>query len=888
MRPLHDLVSAWRRLTALFGRGRVADEVDDEVRFHMEMRREQLERDGATPADAMRAARRDFGNVTRLREETTAMWTFPSVESVAKDVRFALRMLCRAPGFSVVAIVVLSTAIGANAAIFSLVDAVLVRGLPYERSERLVLLIGTVERATVERRGNSYPDFLDWRAQATLFEEMAVYINAAVTLADGGAPERVQMEGVSPSYFGLLGVAPMLGRTFRTDENRTGDAVAVLSHALWQRRFGADPAVVGRSVRLDAATYDVIGVMPPGFAGLTDQAVLWTPFATLMPQSVRESRGARGFFAVARLVDGTAIESAQAELDGISRQLALEYPNSNVGRAVEVSPLSVEAFGQVRPAILALMGAVGLVLLLACANVATLLIGRSEGRKREMALRTALGAGWSRLLRQLVTESVVLTGSGAVVGLCVAWAAVRLLVAFSPLSLPSFVEPALGGPVMLFVTGVSLACAVLMGIAPALNARAGRLADAFKDSSRGSSSGLGSVRVRNVLVVAEVCLAVILLVGAGLMIRTVQNVGAIDPGFETESVLSLSLSVPRTKTEVARDTPRVDGVSWGVIVERLTAVPGVTSVALASDLPLGPDSSAIFYSAEGDSTSGAQAQPRAYIHRVTPNFFNTMGVPLVAGRTFDTVETESDRGVVIVSASVAERFWPGEDPVGKRIKRGALTSDAPWWTIIGVVPELNYRALPENPTADPDIYLPYADSAEHAVVLRTSVEPEEVVPSVRRVAAELVPGAVVYDIASVAQRATAMTASSDFTTWLMGIFALVALTLAAIGIYGVMSYLVTQRTREFGIRLALGATGGGIVRMVLRRGAPLIGAGLVLGVTAAIGVSRVLESMLFGVSTLDLSSAVAVALLAIVAGVACLVPAYRAARVDPIVAIRAE
>ena len=887
MRIVHAVLGTWHRLVSLLRRHRIADEVDDEVRFHMEMQREQLERGGMSPTKAARAARRQFGNVTRLREETRAVWTFPSAESVVQDLTFALRTLRRAPGFSVVAVLVLAIAIGANAAIFSLVDAVLVRGVPYPESERLVLLIGTVERTAIERRGNSYPDFLDWRTQATSFDDMAAFTGRAVTIFGGETPERVQIEGVSASYFDVLRMAPALGRVFSHAEDEVGDLVAVLGNGLWQRRFGGDPAIVGRSIRVDAATYDVIGVMPAGFAGLSDQAELWVPIATTMRQAVRESRGVRGFFAVARLAEGTELEQAQAELEAISIQLEEGYPDTNEGRAVEVSPLAVEAFGDVRPAVLALMGAVGLVLLLACANVATLLVGRSESRQREIAVRTALGAGWSRLLRQLVTESLVLTGVGAIAGLGVAWVSVRLLIAFSPLPLPSFVEPELGAPVLVFVVGVALVCAVLLGIAPALHARVGRLTDALRESARGSSST--SFHVRHVLVVSEVFLAVILLVGAGLMIRTVQNVNAIDPGFEMESVLSMTLSVPRDSGEVMEPagTPTAF-VPWRLIIERLAAVPGVASASLASDSPLAGDSSAIFYSAEGDSMSSAQAMPRAYVHRATPGFFDTLGIPLVAGRTFDDAEVSGDRGVVIVSQNVVERFWPGEDPIGKRIKPGRFDSDSTWWTIVGVVPELNYRALPENPTADPNLYLPYVDREVHAMMLRTEVEPDSIVSSVRRAVAGLAAGTVAYNISSVSGRAQGMMASSQFTTWLMGLFAFAALVLAVVEIYGVMSYLVTQRTREFGIRLALGADAHEIFGMVLRRGAPLISVGLVLGVMAALAMSRLIESMLFGVSTLDSSSAVAVTLLAVVAGVACLVPALRATQVDPIVALRVD
>ena len=545
MKIVHTVIGAWHRVVAIARRRQVARDVDDEIAFHMLLRRESLERDGTPPAEAARLARRQFGNVTRLREDTRDMWTFPSFESIVKDVTFALRALRRAPGFTVVAVLALAVGIGANTAIFSLVDAMLVRGLPFAESDRLVVLIGNVRRATVERRGNSYPDHLDWRAQATSFEDMAAFIGGARTIAGGGDPERVRIEGVSAAYFGVLGVTPALGRTFSPDEDEVGgrNHVVILSYGLWHQRFGGDPDVVGSTVRLDTTTYGVIGVMPAGFTGLTDQAAVWVPFVAALSEDFLESRGTRGFLSVARLAPGATIEQAQSELDVISTQLEEEYPRTNEARAVEISPQSVETFGQIRPAVLALMAAVSFVLLIACANVANLIIGRAETRQREIAVRTALGAGWFRLLRQLVTESLVLSGLGALAGLGLAWVSVRALVASSPIALPSFAAPALSLPVLAFTTGVAIVCGLLLGIAPALHVRVGRLYEVLKGSARGLSSA--STHVRSVLVVAEVSLAVVLLVGAGLMIRTVQNLTAVDPGFDTDSVLTMTISVPR-------------------------------------------------------------------------------------------------------------------------------------------------------------------------------------------------------------------------------------------------------------------------------------------------------------------------------------------------------
>ena len=883
---LLDLLGLWNRATAVLRRRRIRHEVDEELDFHLAMRQASEQEAGLDPASARRAARRRFGNRTAIAEVTREMWTFPSFESVVQDVQFTLRSLRKAPGFTCVAVCTLAAGIGANTAIFSLVDGVLLRGLPYPDSERLVVLIGNVQRDSVERRGGSYPDYLDWRAAATRIDDMAAYENISTTLRDAD-PERLSIEAVSAPYFDVLGVTPTLGRGFLPEEDQVADRnpVTVLSHGLWQRKFGGDPAVIGRKIRLGRTSFEVVGVMPAGFGGITDQAALWVPFT--MGGFDLESRGSRHLQAIARLAPGATVAEAQTELDVIARRLEQAHPRTNEKRGVEVSPLSVETFGQVRPVILALMAAVACVLLMACANVAGLLVSRAEARQQEIAVRTALGAGRRRLVRQLITESLVLTALGGLAGVALAHTAVRLLLAYSPITLPSFVQPGLDGSVLLFTAAVALGCGLLLGIAPALHAAPHRVGLALKSAARGSS---GTSRLRGALVVSEVVLAVVLVVGAGLMIRTVRNLTAVDPGFDPSSLLTLNVGTPRG--EAAADTPEGPPppfvTSWRELLERIAAVPGVSSVSLVSDLPLQGGGSALFYAAEGDTTTAAEARPRAYYHFVTPGFFETMGIPLAHGRTFDASELHADSTAVIVSERVVRRFWPGLDPIGRRIKLGGVTSTDPWLSIVGVVPDLKYRALPDNPTQDPDLYFPYVDRPVHAVMVRTHVDPASAASGIRGAVRTLSDQAVVYNMAPMSDLVDVWTARSRFTSWLMAIFAASALLLAVVGIYGVMSYLAAQRTREFGIRLALGARPAGIVRVVMWQAAPRIALGLALGTAAAFGVARWIETLLFGVSATSLSALIPILALGGVALLACVVPAVRASRVSPVEALRAE
>ena len=882
----------FQRLRAMLLRRKLDRDLEAEIEFHLA---ERARRAGIDPMEA----RRRFGSPTFVKETVRDMWTIRWIEVLQQDLRYAARTLRKSPGFTIVAALTLALGIGANTAIFSVVDAVILRPLPYPEPARLVELWGNVKRAKVERRGASYPDYVDWRTQSRSFEAMAAFDSGTMILTGADEPERISAEYVSQPYFDLLGMRPALGRTFRPEEDEVPqrDAVIILSDGLWKRRFGADPSIAGRTIQLDGRAWSIIGVMPAWFRGITDQAEAWAPF--MMNRTAQEfaARGSRGFTALARLKGGVSHAQAQTELDGISKRLEAAYPQTNEGRSVEVASLDDELFGDIHKPLMVLLCAVAFVLLIACTNVANLLLARSEARQREIAMRIALGAGRARVLFQLIVESCVLACLGAGAGLLLANWGVKALMASSPITFPSYIRPGLDPRVALFTVVVSCAAGVLLGLTPAAQISGGNLFDAFKQASSHSADHRGGRRFRGVLVVAEVAFAMLLLVGAGLMIRSVQQLTALHPGYDTQHVLTLRVNLPRLAPPPATGTiPPAAAppdartvVTVHDVLGRVARIPSVEAVAVSTDVPLG-GWSAIFFAGEGQPPVTAQNVPRAYVHRVSAEFFKTMQIPLLAGRTFNETEMQGASNVVIVSEAVVKRFWPGQDPIGKRIKPGGLLSQNPWQTIIGVVNDMKYRGLPNNPTNDPDLFGPLSDRQRgFTLLVRTPLDPASLAPSIRKVLHEADPATVIYGVITMRELASRETARSRFTGWLMGIFAASALLLAMIGIYGVMSYSVTRRTQEIGIRMALGAARGTVMGMIVRHGMGLIGAGLLLGAAAAFPLTRLIDTLLYGVAPTDPISFVAAAIaLAAVALLACLLPAARATRIAPASALRNE
>jgi putative ABC transport system permease protein len=815
------------------------------------------------------------------------------MQTLLQDLRYGARMLAKKPGFTLVAILTLSLGIGANTAIFTVINAALLRPLPYEDAERLVVIATTMRRETVEVRSASYPDFVDWRDQNTVFERVAAHEETSFTLTGDAGPERVNGELASADYFPLLRVRAAMGRTFLPEEDRAPDMhrVALVGYGLWQRRFGGVPGLLGQTIRLNDGDYTVVGIMPEDFRGVSDGAEIWLPMmmvSSIRPASQLQQRNQRWLSTIARLKPGVTLAQAQAEMDAIMRPLEQAYPNSNRNRGARVTPLHEQFFGGLQLTLWILLGAVGCVLLVACANVANLQLQRAAGRAPEMAVRLALGAPPGRLIRQLLTESLLLAVIGSAFGILIALWSVDFLVKLSPVTFPNFVKLSIDARVLGFSLLISVLTGALSGLAPALHAVRPVLNETLKAGGRNASVGLGRNRLLGSMVVSEIALALTLLIGAGLMIRSLQRLQAVDPGFDVERLLTMRVSLP------SQWYPQDRIIAFSQqLRERLQSLPGAQSVTLASDLPLSGSTSAGPIELEGRHEAPAGGEFRMYRHRVTPGFFSTLGIPLIKGRDFTADDHPQAPGIVIISESMARRYWPNEDPIGKRLRedsRGAPIP-APWLSIVGVVGEVKYRGLPQNPNADPDVYfpLPQRPIGNLFLAVRTGVDPNSLIAAVRGVLQKLDPNLPAYEVTTMAERVADQTTRSRFSAWLLSVFGALALALAAIGIYSVMAYAVEQRSREIGVRVAMGARASDVLKMVIGQGMRLALAGVALGLGAALALTQLMKRLLFGVGAADPLTYGAIALLlTLVALLACWIPARRATKVDPMVVLRFE
>ncbi|HEX5083789.1 MAG TPA: ABC transporter permease [Blastocatellia bacterium] len=803
-----------------------------------------------------------------------------------QDIRYGARMLAKKPAFTLVAILTLALGVGANTAIFTVINAVLLRPLPYGDAERLVVVDTTMRRETVEVRSTSYPDFVDWRDQNTVFERIAAYAETSFTLTGGAEPARVDGELASADYFPLLHARAAMGRTFLPEEDRAPDThrVALIGYGLWQRRFGGNSAILGQTIQLNDGNYTVVGVMPEGFRGLSDEAEIWLPMmmvSSVRPVSQLRQRGQRWLSTVARLKPDVTLANARTEMDAIMRRAEQAYPDSNRSRGALVTALHERFFGDLQSTLWILLGAVGCVLLVACANVANLQLQRAAGRASEMAIRQALGATRRRLIRQLLTESLLLALIGGALGVWLASWSVDLLISLSPITFPSFVKPSIDGRALGFSLLISMLTGSMSGLAPALQAARPALNETLKAGRRSASAGLGSSRLLGSLVVAEIALALTLLIGAGLMIRSLQRLQDVDPGFDAESLVTMRVGLPSQRY------PQDRIIAFSRILrERLQPLPGAQSVAMASDLPLSGRVSAGPIELEGRQDTPAGGEFRMYRHRVTPGFFSTLGVPFVKGRDFTDGDNAQAPGVVIISESMARRYWPNEDPIGKRLR-----DSGPWLSIVGVVADVKYRGLPHNPDADPDVYfpLPQRPDGNLFLAIRADGDPNGLVGAVRGVLRELDSDLPAYNVMTMSERIADQTTRSLFSAWLLSVFGALALILAAVGIYSVMAYAVEQRSREIGVRIALGARAADVLKMVVGQGMRLALAGVALGLGASLALTQLMKRLLFGVTAADpLTYGALALLLTLVALLACWIPARRATKVDPMVALRCE
>ncbi|MGD8868633.1 MAG: ABC transporter permease [Gemmatimonadales bacterium] len=874
-------------------RNQITDEVETEIRFHIESRIEDLVAEGMERGEAERRAREEFGDLGQarrtLRRESARTerrvrrteW----LQEIVRDLRYGWRKLWAKPGFAAVAILTLALGIGANTAIFSVVDAVLLRPLPYPEPDRLVRvweIRPDGDDHNVVSRGN----YMDWRDQAASFETLGAHSTGyGVGLGGEGEPVRINMASLTPGAFRVLGVAPLVGRTFSEEEGVPGNAnVAVLSYGLWQRRFGGNPDVVGQSILVDDERYSVLGVMPASFEFPEPSVQLWVPWP--LGEEDRASRRSHNLQVIGRLDHGVSLQRAQAGLDAIAARLAEEYPQHMQGWGVNVQPYRADLVSGVRPLLMVLLGVVALVLLLACANLANLLLARAMVREREVAVRGALGAGRGRLVRQFLTEALLIAVLGGALGFALTAAGLGLFVSLAPDDIPLLGHTRIEPAVFAFAAAATLLATLLFGLLPALRASASDPAATLRAGTE-RGGGLRQARLRSALLVTEVALSVVLLSGAGLLVRSFMEIERVDYGFDPENVLITYVSLPSARYS---GTPQqVD--FFQRVLKRIEAVPGVRSAAGTTDPPALQVSVTFSFAIEGRPRPGPrEREDPVPLAAVTPGYFRALGIPLIQGRALNETDGPEAPAVLVINQALAKRHWPGQNPVGQRISFQG--QQGPWLEIVGVVGDTRHSGL-DRPT-EPAIYIPFAQKRWTwmnwlALAVRTDTDPEGLAATVRDAIWEVDGTLALGRIARLTDLYGELNARRRFATVLLSVFAGLALILGTVGVYGVLAYAVAQRTREIGVRIALGAQRASVAATVVRQGMVLALAGVVLGIPAALGLSRFLDSLVFGISTRDPVTFVAVPLLLLaVAGLAAYLPARRATRVDPLRALRME
>jgi len=881
---LNDLL---QRMRSLVRRETVEGELDDELRFHVEEHVEKSVAAGLSREEAMRRARLEFGGFDQVKEECRDARGVQLMETFIQDVRYALRTLAKSPGFTAVALLTLALGIGANTAIFSVVYGVMLAPLPYQDSGRLMVLNETTPK--VGSVSISYPNFLDWRAQSHSFSEMAVVAQTSWNMAGGSQPENVNGEAVSPNYLSMLGVRPMLGRDFDVSEEKAGaNHVALLHYPMWQSHFAGDPNVIGKTIALDGQSFTVIGVLPAGFRSLNKIDLMVPIGVWRTANEAATERGARGdTLAVGRLAPGVSDQQARTEVEGIARRLAIAYPEANDKFGAEMTPIRENFAGDIQPALLVLSGAVMFVLLIACANVANLLLMRGAARTREIALRIALGAGRGRIILQMLTESFVLAGLGGTLGVALAFEMVRGLVQLVPGNLIAGTAITLNGAVLLFAAGVVVVSALIFGLAPAMRLTKPDVQSSLKESSRSSSASSRQINVRDALAIGEVAVALILLVGAGLMMKSFYRLLAVNPGFRPERVVTMELGL---RTSQYEKDPAILNF-WQQAIEQVRAIPGVELAAVGTVVPMANEHSRSDITIEGMDLPTPGNFPHPDVHIISADYVSALGVSLVRGRVLQETDNETAPRVGMINQKIAQRLFPNADPLGKRFAFGHVTATAKpkWITIVGVVGDTSLYGL-DTPTRL-EVYLPYRQSAENHMnlVVKSGMDPAALTSAIRGTIAAIDKDQPMFAISTMTDLISASVSTNRLTLILLGSFGALALVLASIGIYGVISYSVTQRTHEIGVRMALGAARADVLRMVLGHGVKIAAIGVTIGLAASLGLMRLIVKLLYSVSATDplTFAGVGMALL-VVAVLACYVPARRTLRVEPMTALRYE
>jgi predicted permease len=878
------------RLRALRDGDAVHREIDEEVRFHIDMRTEEYVRKGMSPEEARREAERRFGRLTRIKEMGYEVRGGGLVETLWQDLRYGARVLLKNPAFTAVVVVTLALGIGANAALFSVVNGVLLNPLPFPQSEQLVSLHQS--RPNAPAGSITYPNFRDWQKENQTFSAMAISRSFSANLIGAGEAEQVAGRRVSANLFSVLGVKPALGRDFAPGEDEPGVApMVMISAGLWQRKFGGAPDVLGKSLNVDDKSYTIVGVLPASF-NLYRGADVYVPLGQWGNPGLQNRGAGLGLQGIGRLKPGVTLAQAQADLDGVMRRLVEAYPEVNRGNGAALVPLKEKLVGDVRPILWTLLGAVGFVLAVACVNVSNLLLAHSTGRTREFAIRAALGAGRWRLLRQSLTESMLLALAGGGLGLLLAAWGTRAAIGALPTALPRADEIGLDGRVLLFTLAISLLIGALAGLAPALKTSQGRLSETLKEGGRGA--GGGRHRAQGVLVAVEMALALVLLIGAGLMIRTLGALWNVDPGFRPDNVLTFGLGFPPSM-RAAR--PEVKRAHLRELSDKLSSMPGVRAASFTTGAsPLRGADNALFWLDGRPKPASMGEMQTAVVYRVEPGYLTAMGIPLKRGRFFTAQDEVRTQPVAVVDEVFARQYFPDADPLGKRIN---LEDDRGPLEIVGVVGHVKQQGLDgdDKQSLQAQLYEPFrqlpGNPSEVDVVLRFEGGEKEAgaaqVDSIRRLVQSQHSQNVIFNPQTMSEVIADSLARRRFSMALLNAFAAVALVLASVGLYGVISYLVGRRTHEIGIRLALGAQRTDILRLVLSQGLKMTLGGVVIGLIAAAGLTRLLVGMLYGVSATDPPTFAAITLLLVaVALTACYVPARRATRVDPLTALRCE